>query len=223
MAKRVQESLDIQTGIPLKRVKVSLILLPASLFHNVKVIKRFVYWRKAKVPQPLAAPAVACCPRRMRAVRSALWTARIKAVLQQLPLLFHLWFVLLLRPSKDFSSRLTSSLPLTHTHTHTSSVPSLPPSLLFSGERQLDGMIHLQESSLGHALLEFPGSRRYRVSNVVELLGGSGQEGGEALSSADVPPPDARVPRSRCPCSHCSQIGPRCALAETLRLPLEST
>lgn len=134
---------------------------------------------------------------------------------------------MLLRPTKDFSSRLTSSLPLTHTHTHTSSVPSLPPSLLFSGERQLDRMIHLQESSLGHALLEFPGSRRYRVSNVAELLGSSGQEGGEALSSADVPPPDARVPPSRCPCSHCSHIGPRWCprgdLAPSTRIHLAAT
>lgn len=101
----------------------------------------------------------------------------------------------LLTPSKVFSSRLTSSLPFTYTHAHTSSVPSLPPSLLFSGERQLDGMIHLQESSLRHVLLEFPGSRRSRVSNVEEWLEARGRKRrGSELSQC--PPPAARCPSS---------------------------
>lgn len=85
---------------------------------------------------------------------------------------------LLLTTDTDFSSLLTASLPLTHAHT--SSVSCLPPSLLLSGERQLDGTIHLQESSLWLVLHYFPGSRRSRVSRVEELLGGSRQERGEA-------------------------------------------
>lgn len=94
----------------------------------------------------------------------------------------------LLTPSKDFSSRLTSSLPFTHTRAHTSSVPSLPPSLLLSGERQLDGMIHLQKSSLRHVLLEFPGSCRSRVSNVEEVRGGSGRKR-RSFEPSQCPPP----------------------------------
>lgn len=64
--------------------------LSSSRFSQVKVIKRFVYWGNAEVPQPSPAPTVASGPRRMRAVRSAPHNARIKAVLQQLPLLLHL-------------------------------------------------------------------------------------------------------------------------------------
>lgn len=114
-------------------------------------------------------------------------TARIEAVLQQLPLIPSL-ICLILTPNADFSSRLTLSLPLTHAHT--SSVPCLPPSLLLSGERQLDGTIHLQERSIGLVLHQVPGSLRSRVSNVEELLGRFGAEGREVLSSAVLRPPD---------------------------------
>lgn len=73
-------------------------------------------------------------------------------------------------------------------HTHSHRTPSLlPPSLLLSGKRQWDGTVHLQESSLCHARL-FSGPRRSRRS----CWGGSGQEGGEALSSAGRRPPASR-------------------------------
>lgn len=61
-----------------------------SLFHRVKVIKRCVHRGKAEVPQPWPAPAVARGPRRRRGARSAPPTARIEAVLQQLPALLHI-------------------------------------------------------------------------------------------------------------------------------------
>lgn len=85
-----------------------------------------------------------------------------------------------------------------HAHTHILR-PPLPPSLWLSGERQLDGTIHLQESSLCHVLLPFPGSRRSQVSNVEESQGrfGAARRGGSALGR---PPPSRRqLPRIRCP------------------------
>ena len=86
---------------------------------------------------------------------------------------------------------------LTQIHMHTSSVPSLPPSLLLSGERQLDGTVHLQESSLRRVLLQFPGSRRSQVSGVLEWLGrfGIGRRRGSEL--AVLRPQDAGVARCR--------------------------
>lgn len=79
---------------------------------------------------------------------------------------------------------------LTQIHTHTSSVHSLPPSLLLSGERQLDGTVHLQESSLRRVLLQFPGSqvlglRRARVAGEV-------RDRTEKRFRARCPPPSRR-------------------------------
>ena len=203
-AKRVQESLDIQTGIPLKWVEGGVReprLLSSSRFSQVKVIKRFVYWGNAEVPQPSPAPAVASGPRRMRAVRSAPPNARIKAVLQQLPLLLHLWFVCFERRVKTFP-HATRRLCLSHIHTLTHPRFLFPrPPFLLSGERQLDGTVHLQKSSLRHVLLQFPGFRRSRVSVVRELLGrfGVGRRRGSELGSL---PPARRWSSSvRRPCS----------------------
>lgn len=121
---------------------------------------------------------------------------------------------LLLAESEDFSSRPASSLPFTHARAHTSPTP-LPPSPRFSGERQLDAMIHLQQSSLRRAtprLHEFPGSlrsARLRCGLVLSRLAGS------ALSRR----PPARRPRSRS-----SHTGPRgCPLRHLDAVDSEST
>lgn len=143
--------------------------------------------------------------------------ARIKAVLQQLPLIPAL-ICLLLTPNADFSSRLTLSLPLTHAHT--SSVPGLPPSRLLSGERQLDGTIHLQESSLGLVLHPLPGSRRSRVSNVEELLKrfGAGRKRGSELRC----PPSARRLNSSAQVPVIPLLADRSQLMPSQRLCAES-
>lgn len=83
-----------------------------------------------------------------------------------------------------------------HTHSHRTRF-LLPPSLLLSGKRQLDGTVHLQESSLCHVPL-FSGSRRSRRS-CWEVLGR--KEERLWARPAVVCPQAARDPRCRCPCS----------------------
>lgn len=92
---------------------------------------------------------------------------------------------LLLTPSTDFSSRLPSSLPLTHTHTGLGSF-SRPPSCSLGKGNWTERFTFRKAASATYLSV-------LRLSQVQEeLLGGSGQEGGEALSSAG-----RRLPASR--------------------------
>lgn len=125
IAKRVQEALDIQTGIPLKWMEgdVSFLL---SFFTSQSNQKICGLGEKPKSPalasargRPLSSP--------VRAVRSAPHTARIKAVSQQSPLLSISDLFAFKTPSNDFSSsRCTSSHTDTHAHILSSLSPALP-------------------------------------------------------------------------------------------------
>lgn len=92
---------------------------------------------------------------------------------------------LLLAASEDFSSRPASSLPFTHARAHTSPTP-LPPSPGFSGERQLDAMIHLQQSSLRRATPRVP-----RLAQVCEAPVWTGSEQARRLCAQPPSPREA--------------------------------
>lgn len=99
---------------------------------------------------------------------------------------------LLLAASEDFSSRPASSLPFTHARAHTSPT-LLPPSPGFSGERQLDAMIHLQLSSLRRATPRVP-----RLAQVCEAPVWTGSEQARRLCAQPPSPPrGVRVPAAR--------------------------
>lgn len=120
-----------------------------SLSHSVKVIGRVVdRGGEPKSPQPPAAPAVARCPRRCAARGGALGSRDCEdpGGLQPPPLLFHLRFVCFERRARTFPLA-PRRLSLAHKRAR-SHVPPLPPSPGFSRERQLDAVIHLQQSSL---------------------------------------------------------------------------
>lgn len=93
----------------------------------------------------------------LRAVRSAPATARIQAgSSNRRSYSISDLFALSGERGLFLSPRVVSPL---HTNAR-SHVPPLLPSPGFSRERQLDAVIHLQQSSLRRALLEFPGCPR---------------------------------------------------------------
>lgn len=106
---------------------------------------------------------------------------------------------LLLTPSRDFSSRLTSSLPLTRTHT--SSVPlSRPPFGSLGKGNWTERFTFRKAVSAAYfplcLALAGPRSPTWR-----SCRGGSGQQGREPLSSAVLRPQDASFLGSGAPCS----------------------
>lgn len=148
--------------------------------------------RKPKCPQPRGARGRPGCPRRCARCaplpRLPGGSRRAPAIAGLIPSPI----CLLLAASEDFSSRPASSLPFTHARAHTSPTP-LPPSPGFSGERQLDAMIHLQQSSRRRATPRVPPVRSgLRGSGVDRFWAGS-----PALRSAAVPPRGVRVPAAR--------------------------
>lgn len=139
---------------------MSLASFSSLLCRGVKVTKnqknKCVSRGQADVPQP-SAPAAARRPRRLRAVRSApprrgsrrsgsnYHPRSISEVFA-----FNAECGLFLSPPVVSASH-------THTHSHTAAPGLLPPSLWLSGNGQLDGTVHLQESSsLCHAPLRSP-------------------------------------------------------------------
>lgn len=179
-------------------------LFPSSLFHRVKVIKRCVHRGKAEVPQPWPAPAVARGPRRRRGARSAPPTARIEAVLQQLPALLHIWFVCFERGVKTFPLA-SRRLPLSRTHTHppapSPALPLAPWGKAIGRNDSPSGKQSLPRTSPVPRLSQVPGLQRGGVAG--EVRGskagrlGAARRGGSALCR---PPPSRRqLPRIRCP------------------------
>lgn len=164
--KGARQCLHTQAGVPPPRSQRKMpVPRLCSLSHSVKVIRRFVdRGGEPKSPKPPAAPAVARCPRRC-AARGALGSRDCEdpGGLQQPPLLFHLRFVCFERRARTFPLA-PRRLSLAHKRALTRS--PLPPSPGFSRERQLDAVIHLQQSSLRRALLEFPGCPRSAGSGV---------------------------------------------------------
>lgn len=117
-----QESLDIYTGIPLKRMEGGASeprLFSSLLCHGVKVIKKNKMCFPRISQSPAALAGARGRPPSSPDARGALSSSRcenqggLAAITALIPSLI----CLLLTPSTDFSSRLTSSLPLTHTHT----------------------------------------------------------------------------------------------------------
>lgn len=162
--------------------RASLVFFPLFFVPQYRSNEKICLLSTIQSPAARPASAVARCPRRMRAVSSAPGTARIKAVLQQLPRLFHLWFVCFQRRVQTFSLA-SRRLSRSHTLTHPPLPVSRPP-LCSLGKGNWTEQFTFTKAAFAtyftsSLALAGPGSPMW-----TSCWGNSRQDGGKALSSA---------------------------------------
>lgn len=188
IAKRVQESLDIQTGVPWKRVQGGVreprLFSPPLFIPRRQSNRKICLLRQSQSPAALASARGR--PRSSSEACGALGSpdcenrGGLAAITSLLPSLI----CLLLTPSNDFSSRLTSSLPLTYTHTHTSSVPLSRPPFGSLGKGNWTERFTFRKAVSATYFSRSPALAGPRSPTWRSCRGGSGRQGGEALRLA---------------------------------------